>query len=64
MGCAFFFEHRNYSSKALKPQAMSIDELEKKTGMDFFVNLPAAIGQDKAAAVEAADPTKNSWWGL
>ena len=64
MGCAFFFEHRNYSSKALKPQAMSIDELEKKTGMDFFVNLPAAIGEDKAAAVEAADPTRNSWWGL
>lgn len=64
MGCAFFFEHKNYSSKALRPQAMSIDALEEKTGFDFFVNLPAAIGQDKAAAVEATDPTKNTWWGL
>jgi len=65
MGCAFYFEHKNYpSAKDLKSEAMSIDELEKITGIDFFVNLPAAIGTANAAAVESADPTRNSWWGL
>jgi hypothetical protein len=43
---------------------MSIDELEQKTGYDFFVNLVDKIGADAAAAVEAQDPTKYSVWGL
>ena len=65
MGCAFFFEHKAYSSSySLKSAAMSIDQLEEKIGLDLFVNLPAAIGSETADAVEAADPTRNSWWGL
>ena len=28
---------------------MSIDELEKITGIDFFVNLPAKVGEQQAA---------------
>lgn len=65
MGCAFYFEHRNYSqANDLKSEAMSISDLERITGIDFFVNLPAAIGTSAANAVESADPTKVSWWGL
>ena len=42
---------------------MSIDKLEEITGLDFFVNLPAKIGADKAAKIEAADPTTaEMWW--
>ena len=39
--------------------ALTIDELETKTGEDFFVNLPAAIGNDFAGKVES---TKDSYW--
>ena len=65
MGCAFYFDHKNYpSSTPLKSVAMSIDELESRTGIDFFVNLPSAAGKTVAEAVESADPARNSWWGL
>ena len=60
---AFYLEHRAYSESLGKQHSMSIDELEKKTGFDFFVNLPAKIGADQAAKVEAADPANSSvWW--
>lgn len=63
-GAAFFTDHKQYSSYTLKSFAMSIDELEQKTGFDFFVNLKDKIGAEAAAAVEAQDPTKYSVWGL
>lgn len=56
-GIAFYFEHRAYSD--VMSQAMTIDELERKLGYDFFVNLPALIGDEKAATVES---TSDSWW--
>ena len=40
-------------------QAMTIDELERKLGYHFFVNLPALIGAEKADKVES---TRDSWW--
>ena len=64
-GAAFYTEHRNYGKKVeLKSLSMSIDELEKKTGLDFFVNLPSAIGQKKAEAVEAQNPASSEIWKL
>ncbi len=60
----FFTEHKKYASNDLKPISMTIDELEEKTGLDFFVNLAGKIGKDEAAAVEAADPSESSVWGL
>ena len=36
---------------------ISVDELEKRTGIDFFVNLPALLGQETADAIEAETPT-------
>ena len=62
----FYTEHKNYgsSNSDLKAVSMSIDELEEKTGFDFFVNLAGKIGADEAAAVEAKDPSTSSVWGL
>ena len=42
---------------------ISISALEQKTGVDFFANLPAVLGKDKAAAIEKADPntTLKNW---
>jgi endonuclease G len=65
-GAAFYTEHKNYGAAGtdIKAVSMTIDELEKKTGLDFFVNLPDKIGADEAAAVEAQDPASSSVWGL
>lgn len=57
---AFYFEHKYYSdSEIMSTQAMTVDELENKTGYDFFVNLPGVIGSDAALRVES---TKDKWW--
>ena len=62
---AFYTEHKSYSgSTSLRSLAMSVDELEEMLGMDFFVNLPAKLGEERAAALEAEDPQTNSIWGL
>jgi endonuclease G len=39
---------------------MSIAELEQKTGMDFFVNLPDVVGASTASDIEHQKP--GSWW--
>ena len=60
---AFYLEHRAYSENIGKQHSMSVDELEEITGIDFFVNLPAKIGADQAAKIEAAIPAESSvWW--
>ena len=60
---AFYLEHRAYSGSISKEHSMSVDELEAKTGFDFFANLPAKVGADQAAKIEAVDPsTVALWW--
>ena len=54
-----WFEHKNDHSTSLKAYACSIDELEKKTGIDFFCNLP----DDRERVIEAAEPN-DALWGL
>ena len=62
-GAAFYLEHKVYSEDLGKKHSMSIDELEEITGIDFFANLPAKIGESQAAAIEAADPSQSAiWW--
>ena len=60
---AFYLEHRAYSGSVGKEHSMSIDELEEMTGLDFFVNLPAKVGETQAAEIESTDPATSSvWW--
>ena len=60
---AFYLEHRAYSENIGKQHSMSVDELEELTGIDFFVNLPAKIGAEQDAKLEAANPADSSvWW--
>lgn len=62
IGAAFYLDHKNYQGQpaTLKDFALSIKELEEKTGLTFFVNLPS----DKAAAIKAENPKNNSFWNL
>ena len=60
---AFYLEHRKYSENLGKQHSMSVDELEAMTGIDFFVNLPAKVGEAQAAKIEAAVPADVTlWW--
>ena len=54
----FWFEHSNidHSTDNFKNYAMSIDELEQRTGIDFFCNLP----DDIESTVEASY-APNAW---
>ena len=56
--CAFWYDHKPYSGNVMD-QSMTIAELEEKTGVDFFVNLPSRTDEDTAKMVET---TKDSWW--
>ena len=58
IGCAFWFDHVDYADDFME-KAMSISELEEKTGVNFFVNLPAATDAAKAKAIEE---NRDSWW--
>lgn len=61
--CAVWLDHKAYDTKNINSSySMSVDDLEKKTGIDFFVNLQAKVGDDVAAKIEAEDPAKVSWW--
>lgn len=60
---AFYLEHKAYSGGIQKSHSMSIDKLEEKTGIDFFANLSAKVGEATAANIEKQDPaTSNVWW--
>lgn len=60
----FWMDHRKSYAAADKNVACSIKKLEELTGVNFFVNLPAAVGEETAAAIEAQDPTTISAWQL
>ena len=56
--CAFWFPHEAYSGSVMD-KSMTIAELEEKTGVDFFVNLPA---RTDSATAEKVETTKDAWW--
>lgn len=63
MAAGFYLEHRNYDEKNIdKSMSISIRELEKKTGLDFFVNLESQLGADVYSQIEEQQPSSNSWW--
>ena len=58
---AILLEHKTYEKQDKYdyfPYALSVDALEEKTGMDFFVNLP----KDDEDYVESHIPSKSDWW--
>ena len=59
---AFYFKHEPCTRAVEKSDALSIDALEEMTGIDFFVNLPEMVGKEKAATIEATDPTRVAMW--
>ena len=67
IGAGFYMEHEIHpdgnnkiASGNIKDYAMSLKDLEAKTGMTFFVNLPA----EKASVVKAQNPKDVPFWNL
>ena len=58
-GIAFYFEHRNYGDVNYMNEAMTIDNLERRIGLDLFFNLESVIGKERYEKVES---TKDNWW--
>ncbi len=62
-GCAVYLEHRSYSETTVnKEMSISIADLEKKLGYQFFVNLPAKVGAETATKIKSQDPKTVAWW--
>jgi endonuclease G len=55
----FWVENRSNSDENLAKYAVTIDELEEKTGIDFFCNLP-----DKREALVESAAVVDNYWGL
>lgn len=55
----YYLQHSSgISSDDYADYVCSITELESKTGIDFFVNLPALLGKEQAQAIEDASPSE------
>lgn len=58
----YYLKHKDYSQESVdESMLMSIDELEKKTGIDFFVNLVDELGEEDASRVESTVFSANLW---
>lgn len=56
-----WFEHKSNTDKNLSNYVVSIDELEKLTGIDFFCNLPDSV-ENKVESATKAEMLSD--WGL
>ena len=61
MACGFYMPHSaSIAGKDYLDYILSIDDLERKTGLEFFVNLPAQVGEENARKIKSQEPV--SWW--
>ena len=65
LGAAFYLDHKTYPyNNITSAEVMSIDQLEDKLRMNFFVNFEEKYGE-AAAKIEAQDPNKyKSVWKI
>ncbi len=58
--CGFYLPHdASVAGGNYMNYILSVEELEKKTGIKFFVNLPDVVGQDLASKIKSEKPV--SW---
>ena len=60
---AFIFDHKNYGDETVsKKQCLSVKELERITGMDFFPALVKTVGKALSDTIESESPEDNLFW--
>lgn len=61
MACGFYMPHSSsIAGKNYLDYILSIDDLERKTGLTFFVNLRAQVGEEIVRKIKSQEPV--SWW--
>ena len=61
IACGFYYPHdSSLPADSFMDYKMSINELEEKTGMDFFVYLADKVGPEKARTIKSQEPS--NWW--
>lgn len=62
--CAVYLDHSHDNSDRVVNRSMSLSvrELEQKTGIDFFVNLPKLVGASVAETIETEKPSDLPYW--
>lgn len=61
IACGYYLPHTSsIADKDYKDYILSIDDLERKTGFTFFVNLPDKVGEENARKIKSQEPV--SWW--
>jgi len=62
-GCAFAFENRPYAHNGYEPAwALSLAELERRTGLTFFPQLEAQVGGSLCRKIKNEDPKILDMW--
>lgn len=66
MAAGIWLENRNYTEvntdMLLKQKMVSIEELEKKTGLKFFTNLEEKVTATVAKRIKSENPQDNKFW--
>ena len=66
MAAGIWLENRNYTEAntdmLLKQKMVSIEELEKKTGLKFFTNLEEKVTATVAKRIKSENPQDNKFW--
>lgn len=66
MAAGIWLENRNYTEAntdmLLKQKMVSIEELEKKTGLKFFTNLEEKVSATVAKRIKSEKPQDNKFW--
>ena len=61
LACGYYLPHSaSIAGGNCTDYILSVRELEKKTGFEFFVNLPTKVGKETAERIKSETPV--SWW--
>lgn len=62
IAAGFLVEHKAYNNTSTKDVCVSIRDLEKAAGLDFFPALKEVVGEETYDLIEKENPVYNSFW--
>lgn len=63
LSAGYLLEHKKYNSNAITPDmTLTIEELERRTGITFFANLASKVGASEAAKIKKQNPDAVGFW--
>ena len=62
VAAGFLLDHKNYTDVSTKKVCVSIRDLEKAAGLDFFPALKDVVGEALYDTIETENPLNNTFW--